>query len=292
MNKKYLVICLSLLAVLGSLFVAYAVNMFFSDIVNIAVGFSRSTFFASLPAIALALSFTFATLFVLRAYKYQKALRKLAKRFLIIVCAFGFVGVLGAILAMAVTYKSALSPGPFPAYLIVFMILNLAVIGGAVFGLLNVKKLKEDEEPLKMGVGYIFKSIGWVLFILLTYDRFGTLLVSPTFIYWRTLYMTFPFYIFLAVPMYLGVVEALYVLELVDLKKIRLMGIIGGAAALCLFIYCVIMGLSTTTFIAALSQCMPLERISSKPLEILFHILAYVGVSVAIFLQTRKPKEA
>ena len=61
---------------------------------------------------------------------------------------------------------------------------------------------------------------------------------------------------------------------------------------LVLWIYTAIMGMNDTTFISSLSQAMPLERMASKPLEMLIQLLSYLGVGAALVVQAVKgPKE-
>ena len=168
------------------------------------------------------------------------------------------------------------------------MVLNLVLIGGGVFALLNIKKLKEDEGIVKIGVKYVFKTIGWFLFIMLMLNRFGMLLGAPSYVYLRNFYKTFPFYIYLLVPVFLGVIEVLYILELLPKNKILLLTYIGLGVNLALFAYIAIMGMNDTGFISSLSQAMPLERLASKPLEILIHVLSYSGVCAALLVQNLK----
>ena len=291
MNKKYLLVSLAFVALLGSLFTACAVNNFFSDIVNIQAGALTSTIFVSLPTICVAFSFVFATLYLIRIYKYKDSFKTLFKRFLIIVIALNSLGFISVILSGIITYGTLVSDHPFRGFQIMFMLISLLLIIGGVFGLIKLRGAEEDKDPLKIKVSYVFKTIGWVFFLLLAYDRFGTLLVSPTFIYYRTFYMTFPFYLFLLVPIFLGIVEVLYIFDVLDVKKIRLLAIIGGAVTICLSAYIVLMGLNDTGFISSVSQCMPLERIISKPVEIILHILAYLVLTIIIIIQARKPKE-
>ena len=284
-------ISLAVVAVLGSLFTAFAVNMFFGDVVNVSAGGMTWSLFVSLPTICVAFSLVLATIYLLRIYRYKNSFKTLCKRFLIIIIALNALGFIGVILSAVITYGTLLSVHPFPGYQIMFLIINLLLMGGAIFGLIKIKEAKDDEEPVKIKVSYAFKTVGWIFFLLLAYDRFGTLLVAPSFVYVRTLYMSFPFYLFLAVPLFLGVVEALYVLEVLDNKKIRLLAIIGGLVAVCLFAYIAIMGMNNSAFIASVSQCMPLERIISKPVEILIHVVVIVVVTLVIIIQVRKAKE-
>ena len=290
-NKKYIIISLAVLAVVGSLFVAFASNMFFGDIINIAAGMTHSTLFVTLPAIGVALSLMLATLYVVRVYKHPDCVKKISKLYAILLIAFNTIGFLGCILSAVIVYGTLVGNSPFPGYLIIFMLLNLLLLAAGVVGLIFLKKLKDDEGKVKVNFLYGLKTAGWVFFILLAYNRFGTLLVSPSFVYLRNLYMTFPFYIWQLVPMFLGVVQVLYILGILDNKKVFLMAIIGIGVNVALFAYVAIMGLTNSAFVASLSQSLPLERMAAKPMEVLIHMLAEAGVGAALLVQVKKQKQ-
>ena len=291
--KKYIVLSLAVLAVVGSLFTVLASNMFFGDIINMAAGFANSTIFVSLPAIAVAMTFAIAILFLLRAYKHQDCVKRIARLYSIIIIALNGLGVIGCILSGIIVYGNFFGSQPFPGYLIIFLLLNLAFIACGILVLLVwSKKLKEDTGRVKINFLYVLKTIGWFLFIVMVMNRLGTLLGAPTYIYLRNLYKTFPFYILLLGPLGLGVLESLYILDiLVDKKRLL---ICTGAVLGCilvLWIYSAIMGMNDTAFISSVSQVMPLERMASKPLEMLIQLLSYLGVGAALIVQTLKGKK-
>ena len=144
-----------------------------------------------------------------------------------------------------------------------------------------------------MNAKYVFSTIGWVLFTGLVFNRLGTLLVSPMYVHWRTLYMTFPAYIFLVVGLCVGVVKLLRDLEILTCKKaliITISAILGVNVAL--FVITLVLGLTDTTFISALSVVYPLERLASKPVELPIHFASYTAVLIILLVQTLKKKEA
>ena len=291
MKRKYIIIALALITIVGSLFMALGSNMFFDDIFNIAVEISHSTLFVSLPAMSVAVFFVMAVLYILRAYKRPNCIKRMSRLYAIILIVISAIGLVGAIMAGVNVYGTFVGSHPFPGYLIIFMILNVVLLAGGVVGLIFSKKIKDDEDKVKINFLYVLKTIGWFLFICLVFNRFGMLLGAPTYIYLRNLYQTFPFYIYLLVPLFLGVLEAMYILKLLDRKKLFILGIVGIALNVVLFVYIAVMGVNDTAFISSLSQAMPLERMASKPLEILIHFLSYAGVGAAIMVQNREIKE-
>ena len=291
MNKKYLIIILSALTIVGALFTVLGSNMFFANVINFGAGFGSSTLFVALPAMAVSVTFAMAILYFLRTHKHPDCFKRITRLYLILAVVFNGLGLLGTILGGAVVYHTFVGPVPFPGYLIIFMILELLLVGAAVVGLVFLKKVKEDEGRVKINFLYVLKTIGWFLFIMMVLNRLGTLLGCPSYIYLRNLSKTFLFYVYLLVPLFLGVVEVLHILQLLDRKKMMILGIVGLGVNFVLFLYIAIMGMNDSGFISSLSQAMPLERMASKPLEILIHFLSYAGVGAAILVQNRKPKE-
>ena len=287
----YLILSLAVLTVLGALFTVLASNMFFADIINMSAGFANATIFVSLPAIGVAMSFAVAVLYILRTYRHPDCFRRISKLYAIIIIALNGLGVLGCILSGAVVYGTFVGSQPFPGYLIIFLLLNLALIGGSVFGLLRLKKLPEDTDRVKINFLYVLKTIGWFLFIVMVFNRLGTLLGAPVYIYLRNLGKTFLFYILLLGPLALGVVVVLKIFGLLNKKQI----IIATSAVLgcivVLWVYSAIMGINDSAFVSSLSQAMPLERMAAKPLEMLIQLLSYLGVGAAILVPTLRQKE-
>lgn len=291
MKKKYVILSLVLVTILGALFTALASNMLFDDLFNKDVPMKDTTLFVSLPAVSIALVFVLAIFYILRMYQHKDCAKRISRLYLILTIVFGVIGLVGAILSGTKVYGTFAGRHPFPGYLIIFMILDLLLIGGSVFGLISLKKMKEDEGRVKIKVGYVFKTIGWFLFICLMLNRLGMFLGAPSYIYLRNLYKTFPFYLYLLLPLFLGVTVAMHKLELLDRKKLFLFGLIGMGVNVVLFAYIALMGINDTAFISSLSQAMPLERMASKPIEILIHFLSFMGVGAAILVENKKVKE-
>ena len=286
MNKKYLLLSLVCLTIFGALFTALGSNMFFSDIANIAAGLSLVP--VTLPAAAISVTFAIAIFYVIRIYKHPDCFKKITRLYLIIAAIVNLVGLVGVILSAVSVYGTFLSPNPFPGYLIIFLILELLILGGIVYAFVALKKAKEDTGKVEIKVSYVFKTIGWFFFIMIVLNRFGMFLGMPLYVYLRNLYKTFPFYIFLLEGLFLGFIEIAHIFELFDAKKIRILIFVGLGLNVALFAYIAIMGVNDTVFISSLSPALPLERLASKPLEVLIHFLAYLGVGIALFLQNRK----
>ena len=287
-----LVIILACLTIVGALFTMLGSNMFFSDIGNIAVGFARSTLLITIPAAVMAVTFAVAILYFIRINRHPGCEKRITRLYLIIAVALNVIGLAANIAGALMVYGTLVSKNPFPGYTIIFLVLELAIIGCSIFGLLKNKAREEDKDKVKITVAYVFKTIGWFMFLMLLLNRLGTFLTAPLYVYVRNLYKTFPFYLYLLVPLYLGIVVVMSIFKCVDKKKILLLTYIGIGVNVVLFAYIALMGINDTGFISSLSEAMPLERLASKPLEMLIHFLAYLGVCAGLLVSNLKKEKA
>lgn len=292
MKRKALILSLICLTIVGALFTMLGSNMFFADVGNMAVGFARSTILITIPAAIMAVMFAIAILYVIRINRHPDCVKRITRLYLIIAIALNVIA-LGANIAGAfMVYGTLVSLNPFPGYTIIFMMLELAIIGCSIFGLFKNKARPEDEGKVKITVVYVLKTIGWFMFIMLMLNRLGTFLTAPFYVYLRNLHKTFPFYIYLLVPVFLGTLVVLTSFKMIDKKKALLLTYIGIGLNVALFAYIALMGINDTGFISSLSEAMPLERLASKPLEMLIHFLAYLGVSAGLLVLNIKKEKA
>lgn len=291
MNRNLTLAALVATALLGSLFAILGANMFFSDIGNIGA-YGPVGMLTTMPALLFAALFPTLFLYLIRYYLRPKTFKRLSRLYVIIAMSLSFLGFLTAILSGVVVYGSFIKPYPFPGYLIVFMVLHAFVLGGGVFALIKLLKLPEDEERFRVNAKHIFKTLGWFLFISLAIERLGLFIASPLYIYWRNFYMTFPFYLFLLVPSFLGAVKVLTLLGYLESKKLRMiLSIAGIGVTVALFVAIAIPGVLYTSYVSSVSTAMPMERLGSKPMEILIHLLSNLAVGIILLVQTLKDKK-
>ncbi len=295
MNRKITLAALISVAIIGSLFTALSSNMFFGDILNFGGNIGIGAIATTMTSGMFTLVFPVLFFFLIRYYQRPKTLKKMSKLYLIMLTCLGGLGLVFALLSGFLQYGTFIGSNPFPGYLIVFMVLNAIVVGLCIYGFLNLKKLPEDEETFKVDVKHVFKTIGWFLFVMLVFNRFGMFMGSPLYIYWRNFYMTFPFYLYLLYPVCLGLLVVLIKLGIFEgkdfLKKILLFVAVGLNVVL--FAVCAILGSQFSEFVSAVSPAMPLERLGSMPMEILIHVLSYAAVGViCVVYAFKKPKEA
>lgn len=293
MSKKLTIICLIILAILGSLFAAQSVNMLASDIANFAADAKFNTFFSSITVTTFAAAIEVVCFYLVRVQIRPQYKKRMTLVYSIILSALGFVGFLSAILTGAVCYHSFVTPYPFPGFTIIFLILNICLLCFGLFGVFYYyKKLEDDKERLKINFLYVLKTIGFFLFVGLAFNRLGMLFGAPLYIYWRNFYLTWPFYLFLLVPMFIIVTKVLMYLDVIKARKVKLVyTIIGLALTVVLVGTYAIIGINNTGAISAISPALPLERLATMPVETIIHLLACLGMTIPALVILIKNKE-
>ena len=278
MSKKFVIISLAILAIIGSIWTFYASNMFFGDVSNFGAGFMKTTLFVTLPGLLLGALFVTATLFIVRFYLRPNSRKILCRNYLFIAIALGAFGLLFTILGAVLNMHSFIKPYPFAGYLIIMLVLNILIIAGSAVVLFKiVLKMPDDTEQYKVTVKHVFHTLGLFLLIALAFNRFGAFLLAPVYVQWSTLYKTFTYYLFLLIPMALLVVKVLKLLEIRKhfLIPVVVIGILNAG----LMIAVLLLGANDAAFVSAVSAAAPLERLGSMPMELFIHFFTYFGVS-------------
>ncbi len=289
MSKKFAIISLIIVALLGSLLTFYASNLFFSDVANFGAGFANVTLFATLPAMLLGAIFIAAPLYIIRFYKRANSRKVLTRNYLLIAIALAAFGMIFAILAGIINYRGNFVSYPFPGYLIIMIVLDVLIIAGSAICLLKfVPKMADDTEKFKVNFLHVLHTIGLYLLIALAFNRFGAFLLMPVYAQFSTLYKTFVYYLFLLIPMALLVIKALKILEIGKGYFIPLLVV--GILNIGLFASIVVLGMNDSAFISAVSAAAPLERLGSMPMEIMIHFVVYLGVSIYYIIKEKISK--
>ena len=292
MSKRFVIIALAIIAVLGSLLTFYASNLFFGDVSNFGAGFGNTTLFVTLPAMLLGAMLIAAPLYIIRLYKRPNTKKRLTRTYLIIAAVLALFGIIFTVLGGVVNLHSFVKPYPFPGYLIIMLIIHLAVLAGSVFVFVRyVNKWPEDEEKFKVKPLYALHTFGLYLLIALAFNRFGAFLLMPVYVYWRTLYMTFVYFLFLLIPMALLVIKVLKILEFP--RPLFIPTVVVAALNIVLFAVVAVIGSNDSSFVSAVSAAAPLERLGSMPMELLIHFVTYLGVSIYyVILEIKNKKQA
>ena len=292
MSKKFSLIALAIIAVLGSLVAFAASNLFFTDVPYFGPNIMDTALFASFTVLLFGAYFVMGPMYIVRSYLKPNIRKRMSKTYLKTTIVLAGLGFVFAILAGVINYKgNFLAPYPFPGFIIVMMVAHLLVLGGAIFALVKpVKALPEDTEQFKVGAKHVFFSMGWFLFVALAFNRFGAFLTMPMYVELRNFHLTFLFYLFLLVPMAILVKKVFDVYEVKFNKFVYVIALF--AVNLVLFVAVAIIGMNDTTFVSSLSPAMPLERLAAKPVEIIIHFASQFGILLAWLIREIKAKKA
>ena len=289
MDKKKSLITLGAIAFIGSIIGFVGTNFFMQDVLNKSANMF-STLLTSLPILMLGSLLVSAFLYVMRLNKRPKTFKRLTKHYLVVGLVLSGVGLLTAFLAGILTYGSFFKPYPFYGYLIIMIVLFAVLIWAAIFFLNKIKNRPEDEETYKVTAPHVFSTIGWFLFIALVFNRTGAFFAMPFYVQWRTLYITFPFYMYLLCPLFLGVVKVLIDFKIFTKGSRLILPMVAGSVQIILFLVVVFIGTNDSTMVSAVSPAMPLERLASAPLEIIIHFASMVAVSIILVVQCVRNK--
>ena len=292
MSKKFSLIALAIIAVLGSLVAFAASNLFFTDVPYFGPNIMDTALFASFTVLLFGAYFVMGPMYIVRSYLKPNIRKRMSKTYLKTTMVLAGLGFVFAILAGVINYKgNFLAPYPFPGFIIVMMVAHLLMLGGAIFALVKpVKALPEDTEQFKVGAKHVFFSMGWFLFVALAFNRFGAFLTMPMYVELRNFHLTFLFYLFLLVPMAILVKKVFDVYEVKFNKFVYVIALF--AVNLVLFVAVAIIGMNDTTFVSSLSPAMPLERLAAKPVEIIIHFASQFGILLAWLIREIKAKKA
>lgn len=292
MSKKFSLIALAIIAILGSLMAFVASNLFFTDVPYFGPHIMDTAIFTSFSVLLFGAYFVMGAIYIVRSYLKPNLRKRMSKTYLKTTMVLAGLGLIFAILSGVITYKgNLLAPYPFPGFLILMLVGHTLVLGGAIFAFLKpVKALPEDTEQFKVGAKHVFFTMGWFLFIALAFNRFGAFLTMPLYVGLRNFHLTFLFYLFLLVPMAILVKK---VFDVYELKLNRFIYVIVVFAInLVLFLAVAIIGMNNTTFVSSLSPAMPLERLAAKPVEIIIHFASQFGILLAWLIREIKAKKA
>lgn len=292
MSKKFSLIALAIIAVLGSLMAFAASNLFFTDVPYFGPHIMDTAIFSSFTALFFGAYFVMGAMYIVRSYLKPNIRRRMSRTYLIVTIALSVLGMIFAILSGAVTYSGNFAaPYPFPGFLILMLVAHFLVLCGAIVSLaVLVRRIPADTKQFKVGAKHVFFTMGWFLFTALAFNRFGAFLTMPLYVELRNFHLTFLFYLFLLVPMAILVKK---VFDVYELKLNRFIYVIVVFAInLVLFLAVAIIGMNDTTFVSSLSPAMPLERLAAKPVEIIIHFASQFGILLAWLIREIKAKKA
>lgn len=282
-DKRFSLIFLAILGLIGSFITFYSTNLLMHDLANNFFGLQDAGIIISGASFVFVLDFVLLTLFVIRIYRrpeYKKALIKLYSLLLLI---FSSLGLVLSILTGTIMYGSFLAPYPFAGYSIICLIFNLLLVGLAIYiRFFLVKKIKDDESKRTMKASYVWYSILLSFMVFWMYNRFGAFLWSPVWIQLRTLYLTWPFFVYILLPIlwYSIVVIRIFSKSKATINATLVLSITSLVLNIGILLAIVLISREHTEFVSAISPALGLERLASAPVDTIIHAISGIGLSV------------
>jgi len=126
MSKKFSLIALAIIAVLGSLMAFAASNLFFTDVPYFGPHIMDTAIFSSFTALLFGAYFVMGAMYIVRSYLKPNIRKRMSKTYLKTTMVLAGLGLIFAILSGVITYHgNLLAPYPFPGFLILMLVVTL-----------------------------------------------------------------------------------------------------------------------------------------------------------------------
>lgn len=287
---KKLFIKLIIIGLVASFITFYTTNLFLSDVSQY---FKGGTIITTLPGLLFSFDLVALTLYLIRKEKYKDIENSLMIRYFTILGIFSILGIISSILSSVMFYHTFVGPNPFPGYVLISLIVHTALLAFSIIEYIKVYKLKKEEHVEKRKFKYIVYTIIISFMFFYSFNRFGAFMWSLSFLQFKTLYMTFPFYLSLLMPITVCAFEVLNFLGYFEDNKDKLILsfnlivlfdlLLGGMS--------IILGAINTEIISAISPFLGLERLATMPIDTIFQFILILGFSIYYLLVEVKNKK-
>lgn len=300
MKRSKQIFILALLILIGSFINFYVTNFIMSDISNMFYGVHDVNFIASIPGFVLSWDCVLAVIYCIRYFGRGQHKKKMTMTYTVILMAFSVLGFVTSILSGTMIYHSFVKPYPFPGYVILSLIVHAVLFAVAIVIRSKCKKnMEEDTAKRRIDFGYVLYSIACSVVIFFALNRFGALMWAFVYVQGSTLYLTFPFYISLLLPLALVVQITLYIWGAYDNHLTAdivyvIVFLIANTVLAAVVFY---LGSKYTVFVSAISPALALERLATMPIDVIIHfglmyILGFYCLYLAIKLKKKRTKKA
>jgi len=296
MKKKTAILLLIGIALVGQIVNFYATNLLLGSIPALTYGVVELELLAAIPAFILALDLTMGMMTVGRLYRYPRHKKEYVMRNGRILCIFSAIGLIASVMCGTVLYGSFLAPYPFPGYTLLGILIHGALLGYSLYSLPRWKKsIPEDPPSHDKTAQLILRTFLLPILIFIAQNRGGALLWSVTYLHLPTLYMTYPFYLSLLLPLAL-----LFHAELFEFGFYRTRPKRAIRNTVILMVITVVSctavileGISNTRFISVISPALGIERLITMPVDTVIHFILCLLLSVWLLLYSlRKYRES
>lgn len=297
LSKRVTILILIALVLIGSFVTFYATNLILSDVSNMFYETITQDVITSLPIFLISVQFVAATFFIHRLYIRPQYTKKTFILFMDWLTLTALLGCAATVVTGPLMYGNMTAPYPFKGASILCLIWHIAIFLVSTFLSTWAQGIIDDAEKKKADFQYIVYTIFLAVLVFFAFNRFGALLWAPVYAQTRTLYLTWPFYVSLALPMMLLMYMPITSFEL-D-KKNRWFTVWYVSAIIVLnIVFAIIVfkrGMANPLFISAISPALAIERLLTKPIDVivqfaLLFVLGLFALRYAIWRARKKHK--
>ena len=297
-TKKRTILALIALAIVGSLVTFHATNLVLASILNKDCPFNEFvvTLFPSLTFLFVALDFILFMFLFYRLYLHPTHEQRIYLVYGSTLVAFSGVALITNTLSGVLTYGNFLVAHPFIGFHIFMYIFHalMMALGFLMIFLFRKKVINDDILIHKTTAKYVFQTILLALIVFITLNRLGAFILTPTFVQWSSLGLTYPAYVALILPTIIIVIDAAYVFG--GFKKSPKAGIVACAFVLFFSIFCCIQicyrGMSDQLFIQLISPINPIGRLLTFPYDAVLQMIVAAGLAIYTLVDSIRFKRA
>lgn len=280
----------------GSFVNFYVTNLLITDLMNLFKGSIDNQIVATIPSLMINFDFVLIIIFFARLLRHPGCRKSLVHFYSIILICFSLIGIVTGILGGTIVYHGFFQPYPFKLYTVSCLIVNSILCAvGVTFYFISRLILKDTEHHVidRRYVFYNFFSVAFIYFVL---NRTGALLWSFSYISPSTINLAWPFYVWLALPLF---ALFLYSISIFNYFKNRhRVAIVTSSVILTLNLGFTVTFMTlayfSNDFISAVSPAMPISRLTCIPIDaiLMFLMITILPLLNSYYLFKKRPKVA
>lgn len=297
-TKRRTIIALVILAILGGLTAFYGTNLVLNSVLQKDLPFLTFfiTFFPSVTFLLVSLDIVLFIFFFIRLYLHPTHEQRMLQVYGIILGSFSLLGIVLNTLSGVIVYGSFLEPRPFAGFHIIMYIYHILMLALALLMIFYFRKkvINDDIIIHKTNLPYVLSTIIWSLVFFIALNRLGGFILSPVYIQWSTLALTYPAYVALLLPTIILVNDLIYIFN--GYKKAPAAGIVVSSFVIFLSIVCfaqiIVRGQSDPLFIQLVSPINPIGRLLTFPYDTVLQLVVAFGLGIYTLFNSIKFKRA
>lgn len=297
-TKRRIIIALAILIVLGGLTAFYGTNLVLNSILQ--KDLPAFEFFRTLPTslsfLIVSVDMTLFIFFFLRLYLHPTHEQRMLLVYGIVLGSLSLLGLILTTLSGLFNYGSFLKPYPFMGFHIIMYIYHALMLALALAMIFYLRKrvINDDIIIHKTKVKYVFETILWSLIYFIALNRFGAFLLSPIYIQWSTLALTYPAYFALLLPAIILINDLIYIFN--GYRKAPSAGIVVSSFVVFFSVFCfaqiIVRGQTEQLFIQLVSPVNPIGRLLTFPYDTVLQMLVAGGLGIYTLFNSIKFKRA